>query len=70
MAARATRAAIEQSDHSAAARGGSTPLLSQRSGDMIARLLVAAGAKVNDELPDGMSADAGNAGGRRRWPDS
>ena len=39
-------------------RGGSTPLLfTARSGDSAsARLLLAAGANVNDALPDGMSA--------------
>ena len=39
-------------------RGGSTPLLfAARSGDVdCVRLLVAAGASVNDALPDGMSA--------------
>jgi ankyrin repeat protein len=39
-------------------RGGSTPLLfAARSGDTLsARLLLAAGAKVNDALPDGTSA--------------
>jgi ankyrin repeat protein len=39
-------------------RGGSTPLLfAARSDDIeVARLLVAAGANVNDALPDGMSA--------------
>ena len=39
-------------------RGGSTPLLfAARSGDVVsARLLLAAGANVNDALPEGMSA--------------
>jgi ankyrin repeat protein len=39
-------------------RGGSTPLLfAARSGDIeSARLLIAAGARIHDELPDGMSA--------------
>ena len=39
-------------------RGGSTPLLfAARSGDVeSARLLVAAGANVNDALPNGMTA--------------
>ena len=53
-------------------RGGSTPLLfAARSGDVeSARLLIEAGADVNDALPNGMTAlveaaHSGHAGGRR-----
>jgi ankyrin repeat protein len=49
-------------------RGGSTPLLfAVRAGDVESvRLLVAAGADVNDALPDGMSAHAGRPERPRR----